>query len=229
MQVTGGKVKSYLLFDINGFCLQYNNRVGSITQQRIDGSFYNYRTNVGSSKSNGIEALVELSFTKAFAKEIKTTDLSAFVSYSYTNAKYNNLKVVTKSGNNLVETNLKNKKIENAPENIVRTGVTYTYKGLTVTTQISYVGASFSDANNTVTPTANGQTGLITAYTVADFTATYRWNKNYNIKADVDNMLDEKYFTRRAVDIPARGYCLLMVEVFLFLSAPAFNFQQYFT
>ena len=200
-----GKVKSYLLFDISGFYLQYNNRVGSITQQRIDGSFYNYRTNVGSSKSNGIEALVELSFIKAFAKEIKTTDLSAFVSYSYTNAKYNNLKVVTKSGNNLVETNLKNKKIENAPENIVRTGVTYTYQGLTVTTQISYVEASFSDANNTVTPTANGQTGLIPAYTVADFTATYRWNKNYNIKAGINNLLDEKYFTRRGGGYPGPG------------------------
>ena len=200
-----GKVNNYLMFDISGFFLQYNNRVGSITQQRIDGSFYNFRTNVGSSKSSGVEAFTEFSFIKAFASGVKNTDISAFISYSYTNAKYNNLKVVTKNGNNLLETNLKNKKVENAPENIVRTGVTYLFKGLTVTTQVSYVGAAFSDANNTVTPTASGQTGLIPTYTVADFTATYKWNKNYNIKAGINNLMDEKYFTRRAGGYPGPG------------------------
>jgi len=44
-----------------------------------------------------------------------------FVSYSYTDAQYGNVKVSTKnSSNQLVESNLKNKKVENAPENILR-------------------------------------------------------------------------------------------------------------
>jgi Fe(3+) dicitrate transport protein len=176
-----------------------------ISQQRTDGSFYNYRTNVGSSNSSGVEALAEISFIKAFASHVKNTDVTAFVSYSYTNAKYDNLKVVTKVGSNLVESNLKNKFVENAPENILRTGITYTLYGLSVTTQLSYVGKSYSDANNTVAPTANGQTGLIPSYKVFDITATYRWDKKFNIKAGVNNLADEKYFTRRAGGYPGPG------------------------
>jgi Fe(3+) dicitrate transport protein len=200
-----GKVKSYLFFDVSGFYLRYNNRVGTITQQNTTGAFYNYRTNVGSSNSNGIEAMAEFSFINAFAKKTANTDVSVFASYSYTNAKYDNLKVVTKVGNDLVESNLKNKKVENAPTNIIRTGITYSFKGLSVTGQLSYVGESFSDANNTVTPTANGQTGLIPSYKVADVTVVYKWNKNYNIKAGVNNLGDEKYFTRRGGGYPGPG------------------------
>lgn len=200
-----GKVKNYLFFDVSGFYLRYNNRVGTITQQNAAGAFYNYRTNVGSSNSNGIEALAEFSFVNAFAKKAANTDLSVFASYSYTNAKYDNLKVVTKVGNDLVESNLKNKKVENAPANIIRAGITYMLKGFSITGQLSYVGETFSDANNTVTPAANGQIGLIPSYKVADITVVYKWNKNYNIKAGINNLTDEKYFTRRAGGYPGPG------------------------
>lgn len=91
------------------------------------------------------------------------------VSYSYTNAVYDNFKIITKDINDqLIETNLKNKKVENAPENILRAGLTYMYKTLSVTGQVSYVSKTFSDANNTVTPNAAGTVGLIPAYTIGD-------------------------------------------------------------
>lgn len=200
-----GKVKNYLFFDMSGFYLRYNNRVGVITQQNAAGTFYNYRTNVGSSNSRGIEAMAEFSFVNAFAKKAANTDVSVFVSYSYTNAKYDNLKVVTKVGNDLVESNLKDKNVENAPANIIRAGITYMLKGFSITGQLSHVGKAYSDANNTETPTANGQTGLIPSYKVADVTAVYKWNKNYNIKAGINNLTDEKYFTRRGGGYPGPG------------------------
>jgi len=200
-----GKVKSYLFFDVSAFYLRYDNRVGTITQQNNAGAFYNYRTNVGSSNSNGVEALAEFSFINAFATKTPNTDLSVFASYSYTNAKYDNLKVVTKVGNDLVESNLKNKKVENAPTNILRTGITYMLKGFSITGQLSYVGETYSDANNTVVPTANAQTGLIPSYKVTDITVVYKWNKNYNVKAGINNLTDEKYFTRRGGGYPGPG------------------------
>lgn len=200
-----GKIKNYLFFDVSGFYLRYDNRVGTITQQNAAGAFYNYRTNVGSSNSSGIEALAEFSFINAFATKTPNTDLSVFASYSYTNAKYDNLRVVTKVGNDLVESNLKNKKVENAPTNILRTGITYMLKGFSITGQLSYVGETYSDANNTVAPTANAQTGLIPSYKVTDVTVVYKWNKNYNVKAGVNNLTDEKYFTRRAGGYPGPG------------------------
>ncbi len=200
-----GKVKAYLLFDVSVFYLQYNNRIGTITQQRTDGTFYNYRTNVGNSTSKGIEALTELSFVKAFAKELKPYDISAFISYSYTDAKYGSLKVIVKESNELKENNLKNKKVENAPNNIIRSGITFSYKGLILTTQLSHVSSAFADANNTLTPTVNGQIGLIPAYTVADITVTWRWAKNYNIKMGINNLTNKNYFTRRAGGYPGPG------------------------
>ena len=200
-----GKVKNYLFFDASIYHLQYNNRIGTITQQKVDGSFYNFRTNIGNSSSRGLEALIECSFIKLFAPTEKNNDLSAFVSYSFTEAVYNNLKVVSKVGNGLIETNLKNKSVENAPVHILRSGVTYVYKGLTLTTQISFVSSAFSDANNTVLPTANGQVGLIPAYTVADITATYKFTKAFNIKTGINNLSNENYFTRRSGGYPGPG------------------------
>lgn len=200
-----GKVKDFLQFDVSGFSLQYNNRIGVIVQQRQDSTFYNYRTNVGNSTSKGFEGFVEFNPVKAFSSSATKMDLSVFASYGYTNAEYGNLKVITKSGNNLVENNLKNKKVENAPEHIIRAGISAGYKGFLLTGQVSHVSEAFSDANNTVTPTANGQNGLIPSYTVTDLTASYKFTKNLNIKAGINNLFDELYFTRRAGGYPGPG------------------------
>ena len=201
-----GKIKNWLFFDAGFFYLQYNNRIGTIVQQRTDGSFYNYRTNVGNSSSKGFEGLVEFSPVKAFSKKTTKADASVFISYSYTDAQYGNLKVITKnSSNQLVETNLKNKKVENAPENILRTGLTISYNSLSLTGQLSYVDESYADANNTITATANAQNGLIPAYSITDITAVYKFSNKLNIKAGINNLSNEKYFTRRAGGYPGPG------------------------
>ncbi len=99
----------------------------------------------------------------------------------------------------------KGKKVENAPANIFRGGITGGYKGFLLTAQVSSVSETYSDANNTITPTANGNTGLIPAYTVVDLTATYKFNKGLNLKAGMNNLFDEIYFTRRAGGYPGPG------------------------
>ena len=201
-----GKFSNFLFFDVSAYYLQYNNRIGVIVQQRADGSFFNYRTNVGNSSSKGIESLVEFSPVKAFAKKTKWGDVSLFISFGYTDARYGDFKVITKNSNNqLVESNLKNKKVENAPEQIIRTGLTYTFKEFSITGQLSHSGEAFADANNTVAPAANGQNGLIPSYTVTDLTATYRFTRGLNIKAGLNNLTNEKYFTRRAGGYPGPG------------------------
>lgn len=201
-----GKVKTWLFFDAGVYYLRYNNRIGSIVQQRVDGSFYNYRTNVGNSSSKGFEGMFEINPVQAFSKKISKADLSVFASYSYTDARYGHFKVITKSSTNqLVETNLKNKKVENAPEHIIRTGITFSYTQLSLTGQLSHTGRSFADANNTVAPTANGQNGVVPAYNVVDLTAVYKFSNRLNLKAGINNLCNEKYFTRRAGGYPGPG------------------------
>lgn len=188
-----GKVKNFLQFDVSGFYLQYDNRVGTVT---VSGTpSYRLITNVGSSTSKGFEGYVEFNPIRAFGKS-KHGDLIIFGSYGYTDAKY--------SGDHK-DASTKGKKVENAPTNIFRGGITGGYKGFLLTAQISSVGETFSDANNTVAASVNGNTGLIPSYTVTDLTATYKFNKGLNLKAGINNLFDERYFTRRAGGYPGPG------------------------
>jgi Fe(3+) dicitrate transport protein len=200
-----GRVKDYLFFDVGAYLLQYDNRVGLIAQQRADGSFYNLRTNVGNSLSKGVEALVEFSPTKAWMKDTRRGNLTLFASLAFIQARYGDFRVVVRQGNNLVETNLKDKRVENAPEQIHRVGATYSIKKLILTAQYSHVSEAFSDANNTVTPTANGTNGLIPSYDLMDVSGTYRFNERFFLKGGVNNLFGEKYFTRRSGGYPGPG------------------------
>jgi Fe(3+) dicitrate transport protein len=187
-----GKIKNYLQFDISAYFLQYNNRIGTITPQ---GSSYRFVTNVGASASKGIESYIEFNPVRAFTTNANA-DLILFLSYAYIDAKY--------SGNHK-DANTSNKKVENAPQNIVRAGISIGYKGFLLTPQLSYVGASYSDANNTVAASVNGNTGLIPSYSVTDLTASYKFSKNLQLKAGINNVLDRRYFTRRAGGYPGPG------------------------
>jgi Fe(3+) dicitrate transport protein len=98
--------------------------------------------------------------------------LILFSAYSYTDARYSD---------NHQEANTKGKKVENAPQDILRAGISFGYKGFLFTTQLSHVGAAFSDANNTTTPSANGNTGISPSYSIIDLTASYKFSKKMNI------------------------------------------------
>jgi Fe(3+) dicitrate transport protein len=200
-----GRLKNFLYMDMSIFFLQYNNRIGTVTQQRQDGSFYNLTTNVGNSSSRGFEGVLEFSPVKAFVEGKKEYDISLFGSYSYTEARYGDFILVSKVGNTLIETNYKDKRVENAPLNILRAGLSLQYKSILLTTQLSHTSDMYSDANNTHAPSANGQVGRIPAYTVLDMTATYTISEKLNLRAGVNNLGDVAYFTRRAGGYPGPG------------------------
>ena len=187
-----GKLKNYLQFDVSGYYLQYNNRVGTIIPL---GANYRLVTNVGASTSKGLETYFEFNPIRAFSNSMHT-DFILFSSYSYTDARY--------SGNHQDATT-KGKKVENAPQDILRTGLSFGYKGFLFTTQLSHVGASFSDANNTNTPSMNGNTGIIPSYSIIDLTASYKYSKKIILKAGINNLNDTRYFTRRAGGYPGPG------------------------
>ena len=187
-----GKVKNYIQFDISGFYLKYNNRVGTITTSNTN---YRLITNVGASISQGIESYIEFNPVRAFSNST-TTDVILFSSYAYTNATY--------SGDHKDASN-KGKKVENAPTDIFRGGISYGYKNFLLTAQLSFVGASFSDANNTVAASANGNTGRIPSYSITDLTGSYKFSKMLQLKAGINNIMDERYFTRRAGGYPGPG------------------------
>lgn len=187
-----GKIKDILQFDVTGYYLKYNNRIGVITPS---GTSYRLITNVGNSSSKGFEGFMELNLLRLISPEFKY-DIKFFTSYSFTDARYDQ---------DYKDENIKGNQIENAPRHIVRSGVTFNYKCFTFTQQFSYVDACYSDAGNTKSPTANGQTGVIPSYRIFDLSAAFKFNNAFTLKSGINNLLNEKYFTRRSSGYPGPG------------------------
>jgi Fe(3+) dicitrate transport protein len=188
-----GRISNILRFDISAFYLQYNNRTGTVTVAGTPA--YRLITNVGNSSSKGMEAFAECNLLRAFAVN-KEADLILFSSYAYTDARYSN---------NHKDAGTRGKKLENAPQHLLRTGITAGYKSLLLTAQFSYTSKSYSDANNTEAPAANGNTGAIPAYKIIDITAAYKILKTVSIKAGINNIANTIYFTRRSGGYPGPG------------------------
>ncbi len=200
-----GKVGNYLNFDVDYFYVNYNNRIGTITQTNAANQRYQFRTNLGRSVSQGFEGYLEFDPITAFFKKSKVGYLSVFASIAYIDAVYHNFKTTSVVNGQVVEGNLSGKKVENAPSKINRFGVTYNKKGFSVTWQLSDIGKAYADASNTEVANAAATTGVIPAYTVQDLSASFKFLKHYNVKAGVNNLTDERYFTRRAGGYPGPG------------------------
>ncbi len=191
-----GKIQNFVQFDLSGFLMQYNNRVGT-RSVAASGSTPAYRlvTNLGASTSKGFEGYLEVNPVRAFHRNTHW-DLIVFGSYSYLDARYSNA---------FKDASIAGKRVENAPKDIFRGGLTGGYRSYLLTLQVSHVGAAYSEATNTVAPSANGQVGLIPAYTVADLTASLKLPRNITLKAGINNLFNERYFTRRAGGYPGPG------------------------
>ena len=185
-----GTVRNYLNFDVGGFYLMYNNRIGLELLTDAQGNPYTYRTNVATSIHQGAETYIEINPVKMITANSKVGTLSFFNSFAYIDAKYT-------SGE------FKGNSVEFAPKYINHLGITYAIKKFSTTFTLSNTGKSYADANNTIS-NPDATVGLIPAYQVMDWSGTLKIN-NYNIKFGVNNLADAKYFTLRTDEYPGPG------------------------
>jgi Fe(3+) dicitrate transport protein len=185
-----GTIKKFLNFDVSLFYLAYNDRVAEVLRtDSATGVQYAYRTNAANSVHKGIEAYVEFNLLKFLNAHAKS-GLSIFNSLGYTDATYT-------SGE------FKGNRVEEASRIIERAGIIYSIKGFSATFQYNYTGDAFGDATNAHT-SSNPIAGYIPAYTVLDFSATYKI-KNYSFIGGVNNIANHAYFTRRTDEYPGPG------------------------
>ena len=152
-----GSVKRYLTFDVGGFFLQYNDRIGLIEKLNSNGVLAPYRTNVANSAHVGLESYTELALSRLWAPQ-SAWQLSAFNSLARIEAKYTS---GAYQGNY----------VEYAPRLINRTGLTLSRKGFSTTLTRSFTDVSYGDATNSAVASADAVTGVIPAYTVLDWSA----------------------------------------------------------
>ncbi|MES2798981.1 MAG: TonB-dependent receptor [Bacteroidota bacterium] len=194
----GSLFKHNLKFDIGLFRLLYNNRIGTITK---DG--FPYRTNIGTSVSQGIESFIELNVFGFSSITKKWGALNMFASYSFTDARYtrwDNPALINDPVKGIVD-----KKVEYAPNNVLRAGITYKLKGFSATFQYSFVDEVFTDAANSIEPNATFTAGKLDAYSLLDLNLAYALKENYTFKAGVNNLANTMYATRRSGGYPGPG------------------------
>ncbi|MEM1217733.1 MAG: TonB-dependent receptor [Bacteroidota bacterium] len=185
-----GEPYPWMKLDVSVFLLRYNDRIG---QYELPGSTTLFRTNIGNSRHIGMEFFSEFELLGFFVKELSRTKLSLFVNLAMTDATYIESDI----------TAIRNRKVEYVPNVMLRSGLNYKWKDLKTTFQFSYLSEQFSDATNS-TFNPNALTGIIPAYFVMDFSAEYQL-KRFKFSGGVNNITDERYFTRRAESYPGPG------------------------
>ncbi|REG82045.1 TonB-dependent receptor [Algoriphagus antarcticus] len=200
-----GNIGDFLNFDASFFYLNYADRIGTITQTAADGTRFQFRTNLGTSVSQGVEAFVEFDPITAFVGNSSIGYIHLFSSLAFVNAEYQDFERTSITNGEIVVSNLAGNRVENAPRKINRYGATYRFKDFSMTWQLSDIGEAFSDATNSVEPNAAATSGLVPAYSVQDLSAGYTLKKKYSLKTGVNNLTDEAYFTRRAGGYPGPG------------------------
>lgn len=182
-------------WDLSVFMLQYNNRLGSLSVND-GGNFYLFRTNIGDSRTRGVEAFLEKNIRLG-----RGFFLNMFTSTAYFDGKYQDAQVRSGNENKSVEGN----HIESVPEWISRNGLTLKYQKWGFSTLYSYTAKSYADALNTEKPSANGSVGLVPAYGLVDMNLSCKIFSNLTARLSASNVLDKQYFTKRPSFYPGPG------------------------
>ncbi|MFD2561633.1 TonB-dependent receptor domain-containing protein [Aquimarina rubra] len=183
-----GRVNNLISYDVGFFGLFYNDRIGVIQQAQDDGSVKNFRTNVGDATMYGLESLIDVNLNKLLLKNNPNLSFNWFVNTSLVSSKYNGTE----------------REVEFVPNVNVKTGVKFGWKNLLGSLQYSYLSEQFSDAENSVVPSASGIIGVIPSYSVLDLSLSYTY-KMFKLETGINNLLDESYFTQRASGYPGPG------------------------
>ncbi|MFN4902936.1 MAG: TonB-dependent receptor family protein [Ignavibacteria bacterium] len=182
-------------FDFSAFYLLYENRIGTVLQSDRPPLYlpYRYRTNIGATRTIGIESIVETDLLKLF--DVGTNNiLRAYVNTSLIEGTYMHSRLPGIQG----------KKVEYIPTITLRSGIEYITDEMNIGFNLSYVGSQFSDASNAIR-SSNPIVGQIPAYTVFDFSFGYKVHSSISMEFHINNILDVRYFTRRAESYPGPG------------------------
>ncbi len=186
-----GKVKKYWIFDLALFHVFYGDKIGLAPKP---GTTYKERTNIGDAVNTGIEIFTEFDLLNAM-KENAKQQLSVFVNAAYIQSYYLRSK----------EPNYIGKQVEYVAPLIVRGGLKYKVKNWSSQFQASYTSEQYSDASNALLPSGDAVIGLVSSYFIMDLSTRYEWKYNLSFELSVNNLTNQKYFTRRASGYPGPG------------------------
>ena len=188
-----GKVKDIMSFDSSLFALIYRDRIGFVQRVFPDGNVKSERGNVGNAQILGFENLIDFNLKKILSLN-NNNEMNFFINYSFINSKYLESE----------EIGIEGKSVEFVPDHNLKTGIKYGFKNLSINFQYLYMSSQFTDSSNAINGNLSGVIGEIPSYRIADLSFSYN-AKKISYEFGVNNLLDEKYFTRRATGYPGPG------------------------
>lgn len=188
-----GDFKNIFSYDISGFNLFYNDRIGFVQKEFEDGSVKSERGNVGDAKIYGLETLIDININKLIS-EVDNNIFTFYINTSFIHSEY-----VDSDKNGII-----GNRVEFIPKINLKSGIRLGYKNILTNLQFTVLSDQFTDASNAVESNLSGVIGQVPAYNVLDLSASYKYKK-LKFEFGINNMLDNKYFTRRATGYPGPG------------------------
>ena len=188
-----GRWKKYLTFDLGGFSLRYDNRIGIVLDDRAN----RVRKNIGTAFIYGLETYANWNIAETLTNN-QFLNFNLFINSAITGSEY-----IASDENNVIGNT-----VEFIPRINLKSGIKAGYKNLLFSIQYSYLSQQFTDAENSLIPedsdNRNGVIGEIPAYGVMDFSSSFSINR-FTFESGILNLLDNAYFTRRATGYPGPG------------------------
>lgn len=191
-----GKWGDYFQYDLSLFRVIYNDRLGAVVREDQGLDPYIFRTNIGDSRTNGVELFAQYKYPVA-----NHFFLGLFTSTSYMDAVYLNGQLADAGTNKSIRGN----RLEAVPRWITRNGLECLFKGLSATLLYSYTSETFSDPLNTIAPPASGARGLTPAYGLWDLNIAVPAGRYLNVRGGLNNIFNKQYFTKRPTFYPGPG------------------------
>ncbi|MEO7358997.1 MAG: TonB-dependent receptor [Gemmatimonadaceae bacterium] len=185
-----GTVSGVVTFDLSGFWLTYNNRIGLISGVDPTGEAYTERANVAKSLHRGVETYIDVRPGRLLSLPKSWGDFDLYNSFAYVDATY-------RTGP------FSRNRVEYAPKFLNRLGVVWSKQHFSTTVQSTRVSDQFGDANNS-RASVNPIVGLVPAYQVIDLSGKLSIAR-LSLNGGVNNLRDAHYFTRRADEYPGPG------------------------
>lgn len=189
-----GSLNNWISYDVSFFNLFYKDRIGFLyTTIPPVNNLGQLRTNVGDAKILGLESVIDLNFKKILKLDERYS-FNYFINTSVIDSKY------TRAITNGIVGN----KVEFVPDVNLKTGIRFGFDNFTSSIQYTYLSDQFSDAENSGSGDVSGIVGIIPSYDILDISASYKY-KFMKLETGVNNVLDNRYFTRRATGYPGPG------------------------
>lgn len=189
-----GKWGEQLSYDLGGFGLLYNDRIGIVLDDRAN----RVRKNIGKAFIYGLEAFADWNLIGTLKADANKFRLNWFVNTALTNSEYVDSEI----------TNVKGKKVEFIPAVNLKTGLKFGYENLLASLQYTRLSRQYTDVENSPIPQSGdnreGVIGEIPAYQIVDFSLSFT-HKMLRFESGLNNLLNSNYFTRRATGYPGPG------------------------